>query len=70
MTVEKMLVILKGRMRENAEVFKMLTDCYCAGVLPVLEQRAEITAFSDCVSVVHEAILLQVYPVFDETIEW
>jgi hypothetical protein len=56
-------------MRENAEVFKMLTDCYRAGALPVLETLKEITAFSDCVSVVHEAILLQVYSVFDETIQ-
>jgi hypothetical protein len=61
MCVEELSEILKGRMRTNAVVFKMLTDCYRAGALPVMEMCTERIHFSSVVSIVHEAILLQVH---------
>jgi hypothetical protein len=61
MNVERLSAILKGKIRTNACVFKMLTDCYRSGIMPCLNATTELTTFSSVVSVLHEAILLQVH---------
>jgi hypothetical protein len=60
MNVERLLSILHGRIRTHEMVFKMITDCYRSGSLPCMGQVNELTTFSSVVSVLHEAILLQV----------
>ena len=60
MNVEKLTAILKGRIRTNAVVFRMITDCYRKGKTPAMQAVTELTEFSSVVSFVHEAICLQV----------
>jgi hypothetical protein len=67
MNVERLTAILKGKIRTNASVFKMLTDCYRKGALPCMDAATELTPYSSVVSVVHEAILLQVHAPFNFT---
>ena len=61
MNVERLSAILKGKIRTNACVFKLLTDCYRNGAMPCMDATTELTTFSSVVSIVHEAILLQVH---------
>ena len=61
MSVEKLSGILKGKLRSHPAVFKMVTDCYRSGGMPVMRGVQELTSFSSVVSVVHEAIVLQVF---------
>ena len=60
MNVEELSQILRGRIRTNNPVFRILTDCYRNGGLPCLSQVDDMVPFSSVVSVLHEAIMLQV----------
>ena len=58
---QQLLHILKGNLRSHKVVFKMVSDCYRNAGLPVIkEELSELVPFSACVTVVHEAICLQV----------
>ena len=60
MCLKDLSAVLDGQLRTNSAVFKMVTDCYRSGALPTMVACSESVIFSSVVSVVHEAILLQV----------
>ena len=61
MNVEELTAILRGKIRTNDAVFKLITNCYRSGSLPCMRTVSELTEFSAVVSVPHEAICLQVF---------